>query len=330
MLADNVGGHQINGRRFHILMQSLREAESVHDVLSRVALTTAEVIPEADVVGVTMRRPDGGCDFPVDVGDDALTLDRIQCESGRGPCVEVTEPGGPAAVLCPDLTSRVADRWPALAAAAVEHGYSAMVAAGVPARGSDGAPVTGAISAYARKRGTLTEPARDTAVLLATHASLAIAAVQAGEATRHEVANLRAALHTRDVIGQAKGVLMERYGLTARHAFDALSAASQHLNVKLAELAAVIADGHRRPVAGAAPAVRRQRVEAVRERSLDRTIESFLSSAAVRERLAGRLERQAAEEPASRLVHLAQAAYQRGLAAGDRAKAAALARSAET
>jgi AmiR/NasT family two-component response regulator len=52
-----------------------------------------------------------------------------------------------------------------------------------------------------------------------------------------EIANLRVALTTRDVIGQAKGILMERHGLTADEAFDRLVTMSQHTNVKVREVA---------------------------------------------------------------------------------------------
>ena len=47
-----------------------------------------------------------------------------------------------------------------------------------------------------------------------------------------------AALANRDVIGQAKGILMERYHMTADTAFSRLTQASQHQNRKLTDLAA--------------------------------------------------------------------------------------------
>ena len=50
------------------------------------------------------------------------------------------------------------------------------------------------------------------------------------------------ALQSRDVIGQAKGILMERRGLDAGQAFDVLRSASQDLNVKLTEIAATLVE----------------------------------------------------------------------------------------
>lgn len=54
---------------------------------------------------------------------------------------------------------------------------------------------------------------------------------------RNQIGQLRTALETRDVIGQAKGILMERHHVTAEEAFAMLNRASQHCNVKLRDLA---------------------------------------------------------------------------------------------
>ena len=57
--------------------------------------------------------------------------------------------------------------------------------------------------------------------------------------TAHELreSQLQEALKSRDVIGQAKGVLMERRGLDSDEAFDVLRRTSQDLNVKLRDVA---------------------------------------------------------------------------------------------
>jgi AmiR/NasT family two-component response regulator len=63
------------------------------------------------------------------------------------------------------------------------------------------------------------------------------------DALQEENAHLRAALLTRDVIGQAKGVLMERHQIGADAAFAMLVELSQHQNRKLRDIAAEIAEG---------------------------------------------------------------------------------------
>lgn len=61
---------------------------------------------------------------------------------------------------------------------------------------------------------------------------------QALAACQAEVAGLREALTSRDLIGQAKGILMASEGVSADEAFDILRRASQRMNVKLRDVAA--------------------------------------------------------------------------------------------
>ena len=66
--------------------------------------------------------------------------------------------------------------------------------------------------------------------MFAAHAAVALAAVQQRD-------QLRRGLETRDVIGMAKGILMERYKLDGDRAFSVLVRASQQTNRKLREVA---------------------------------------------------------------------------------------------
>ena len=83
----------------------------------------------------------------------------------------------------------------------------------------------------------------DRAVVLAAHTSIALAAVLARNAAEREKAQLRRAIRSRDVIGQAKGLLMERRGVGEDEAFAILREASQSLNMKLAVIAESVANG---------------------------------------------------------------------------------------
>lgn len=66
--------------------------------------------------------------------------------------------------------------------------------------------------------------------MLMSHAAIAVAASRT-------VANLRTAIDSRDVIGQAKGIFMERYKLSSGQAFDLLVQSSQNTNTKLRDVA---------------------------------------------------------------------------------------------
>jgi hypothetical protein len=104
--------------------------------------------------------------------------------------------------------------------------------------------LSGALNMYSRRHHGFGPNAQDTALLLATHASLAMTHTQAVTFADLQAVQLRRAMDSRDLIGQAKGILMSRHGLTADEAFDLLRRTSQDLNVKLVELAGTLATRH--------------------------------------------------------------------------------------
>jgi hypothetical protein len=75
------------------------------------------------------------------------------------------------------------------------------------------------------------------ATLLAGHVSAVAGLAAAAGRARAEAHHLNLALEARDVIGQAKGILMAREGLTAAQAFEVLRSASQRTNRKLRDIA---------------------------------------------------------------------------------------------
>jgi hypothetical protein len=105
--------------------------------------------------------------------------------------------------------------------------------------------LSGALNIFSRTPGALGgEANRDRALLLATHATLAIATTEAVRLAELRETQLRQAIDSRDIIGQAKGILMHRRGISADEAFELLRRTSQELNVKLAEIAHTIATRH--------------------------------------------------------------------------------------
>jgi ANTAR domain len=88
----------------------------------------------------------------------------------------------------------------------------------------------GALSLYADQPAAFGDPHERVTILLATFAALALAEAQRAD-------QMHDALGNRDVIGQAKGILMERHGVGADAAFSVLSRVSQSENMKLAEIA---------------------------------------------------------------------------------------------
>ncbi|WP_245633648.1 GAF and ANTAR domain-containing protein [Amycolatopsis jejuensis] len=238
--ADGDDPPQASGTRFRTLTEMLLAAETVGEVLQHVVDTAVSLIPSADLVSITLRAPDGTFHTAAYTDPAAAELDRLQYDLGQGPCHDAAEPGRPEFIECPDLSA--ATIWPAWAPAAAGLGWGGVLATALAV---DSPPrFSGALNLYSRKADGLAEADRDLVLLLASHATLAVAETDA--ATRDEVhqQQLRRALDSRDVIGQAKGIIMARRGLDADEAFELLRRTSQQLNVKLVHLAGTLAERH--------------------------------------------------------------------------------------
>jgi ANTAR domain len=208
----------------------------VGEVLERV-VRAAQAVVGADVVSVTWRQ-DGEFTTPVETDPVASKADAVQYEHLEGPCVEATLQGGLGYIASSDL--RHDTRWTRFGPAAADLGLHAVFATGMFPR--DTGPRMGALNYYSRTPGGLDGVDRDVALVFATHASVALRGATAMEASELRTTQLAEAIRSRDVIGQAKGILMERRGLTAHEAFDTLRRTSQDLNVKLRDLAQTLAD----------------------------------------------------------------------------------------
>jgi GAF domain-containing protein len=155
-------------------------------------------------------------------GEPPLLLDRLQQRLGDGPCINAAKH---QSVFRIDDT-REELRWADFCAEAARLNVRSMlcVPLWIDERG------LGALSLYADQTMAFSESHERVTVLLATFAALALADAQRAD-------QMHDALSNRDVIGQAKGILMERHGVTADGAFSVLSRVSQAENVKLAEIA---------------------------------------------------------------------------------------------
>ncbi|WP_226363491.1 ANTAR domain-containing protein [Pseudonocardia abyssalis] len=227
---------------FLALASALMDAGTVRGVLVRVVEAAKAVLPGADLVSVTLRVA-GGFHTPAETDPLATRLDEIQYRLDDGPCVDATRKAGLGLTFCSDLATTT--RFGGFGPAAAELGVRSVLAVGLFPDG-DG-PRMGALNVYSRRVAGLDELDRDLALVLAAHASTALAATMAATSAELESAQLRQALHSRDVIGQAKGILMERRKIGSDEAFDVLRTASQSLNVKLAQVAQTLVD-HRAEV----------------------------------------------------------------------------------
>ncbi|GAA4900928.1 ANTAR domain-containing protein [Actinomycetospora succinea] len=209
-------------------------------LLGRVVDLSARVVAGADVVSVTLRR--GGSDgysTPAYSDELAVRLDALQYEYEEGPCVRALEAGGLGVTGSEDLAHDAA--FPRFGPAAAEIGANSVFAVGLFPVGEK-RPLRGALNFYRRRTGGFGQAEREAALLLAANVSTALAYVTVTESAELHDIQFQTALDSRDVIGQAKGILMERRGLDAAAAFDVLRRASQDLNVKLRDVAATLAE----------------------------------------------------------------------------------------
>jgi GAF domain-containing protein len=227
--------------QFAALTRSLLSATSVGAALQQIVDVSVRVVSGAELASVTLRDPAGGFYTPVETDTIAVELDQIQYRTGEGPCVDCARVPGPACARSDNL--REERRWPLFGPAAAGHGmWSVLSTALLP----DARPpqLSGALNLYCRRPHGFDDTDQDVALLLATHGSLALANTRAVTRAELDAEQLRRAIDSRDVIGQAKGILMARRGVDADTAFDILRSTSQHLNVKLAELAGTLASHH--------------------------------------------------------------------------------------
>ncbi|WP_155542702.1 GAF and ANTAR domain-containing protein [Amycolatopsis camponoti] len=226
---------------FGALAGTLLEAETLHEAMRQVVVAALRIVPEADLASITLRSPDGGFHTAVSTDETAEELDRIQYLTGEGPCVAAAEHRGPGHALTDDL-ARSAE-FPEFGPRAADLGFGSLLATTLlTERDSEREP--GAINLYSRRRGAFGDGAVDHALVLSAHASVALAGTAAHTAAALREEQLRRAIDSRDVIGQAKGILMNRRGVSADEAFDILRRTSQELNVKLSRLAHTLTERH--------------------------------------------------------------------------------------
>ncbi len=207
---------------------SLRE-RPMEGLLQRVTDLAKTVMPGMSEVSVTLlvqERPS----TVVATGQLAVDLDEGQYERGHGPCLHAAAAREIAEI--PDTRSET--RWPDHARRAAEHGNLSSLSVPLVI---DDPQVAGALNIYARQPNAFDQASRSAATRIAPYA-----AVAAGNLSRHRralerVDHLEAALASRAVIEQAKGILMERHDVTAHGAFRILARASIHTHMTVRRLA---------------------------------------------------------------------------------------------
>jgi hypothetical protein len=220
---------------FAEIAEQLYAADSFDEVLQRIAETTVGTVAGCDMASITVRQR-GTYLTAATTAAAASAVDQAQYDANEGPCLEAFETPIVYAPAFPDT------RWPTLSTRPAELGAQSIVSFQLDAASLANADTGGSLNAYGGEPDAFTDEAKNIGLILAAHASMAAGAAHQRRALQDLAVNLNKALLSRDVIGQAKGILMERCKMTPEDAFDALRQASQRLNEKLHAVAARLAE----------------------------------------------------------------------------------------
>jgi GAF domain-containing protein len=213
---------------------------SVTETLAKVVELAVTTVEGCDLAGLLLEK--GLATSPIYTDPILEDLDAFQHESGDGPGFDA-------------ITQRIifyADdlvddpRWPGFVPRASAAGIRSVLALPLTTNGQPGALIL-----YGRYPAAFGVVDRAKAVILASLAGVAVSAARSRESEERRVDNLTAALATRELIGQAQGILMERERIASGQAFDILRRASQHLNRKLRDVAQDLVDTGAKPETGA-------------------------------------------------------------------------------
>lgn len=204
------------------MARDLLTQQTVQQTLDRIVAHAVALVDGCEFAGV-LAVESGKLRTLAASHDVAVESDRLQLELGEGPCLDST--------LHEERVYRIVDltideRWPRYGPKA--HGLGIGSAMGFLLYTQE--RNLGALNLYGSRRKAFTERSEHVGWLLASHAAVAFASARSD-------AQLQQAIASRQEIGEALGIVMERHKVTEQQAFDMLRQRSQDKNVKLRELA---------------------------------------------------------------------------------------------
>ena len=211
---------------FADMARELLSDASVEETLEKISRLAVKTIDGCDHAGVSLVE--GRRVVTHGASDDVPeAIDIIQYETDQGPCLDAIREHE---VFIVDHLGEE-DRWSAFASrAATETGVASILSF----RLFVDEDTLGALNLYSRNRAAFGDAACQIGAVFAAHAAVAFV-------TARQRQDLERQIDSRDIIGQAKGILMARTGATEDQAFDMLRRASQHLNMKLRTVAEEVA-----------------------------------------------------------------------------------------
>jgi transcriptional regulator with GAF, ATPase, and Fis domain len=194
--------------------------------LNVLTVTAVQYVPEAQYAGIAVTDGRGRIHTQGAIGRYPALLDVIQQRHQEGPCLQAVRQH--RTVRIDDLNTET--RWPNYTHEALVHTRIRSVLCYVLSANHQ---TLGALTFYADHSRAFDAESEQLGFVYATHAAMA------WNALRRDI-QFHKALASRDIIGQAKGILIERHQITAEEAFNRLRQLSQESNIPVAELASRI------------------------------------------------------------------------------------------
>jgi GAF domain-containing protein len=200
-------------------------------LLNEVAHLAKRTIPGADEVSVTLAT-EKEAHTAAFTGQLALLLDEWQYDHGHGPCIDASAAATTLSV--PDMSTE--QRWPDWAAHALKTGAGSSLSIGLPLHDQ----VTGALNIYATTSQAFDRDAVALGQTFAGFAAAALANAHRYDAQASLAQQMQAAMQSRAVIEQAKGIIMGSRRCSPDEAFMVLTKISQDTNRKLRDVATAL------------------------------------------------------------------------------------------
>jgi GAF domain-containing protein len=190
--------------------------------------------------------PEGGLGLVASSSEAMRLLELFELQAQEGPCLDAFHTGQPVAH---ENLQAGSGRWPSFSAAALQAGFRSALA--LPLRLREA--TLGALNLLSVTQTPMDEADVIVARAFADLATLSVVQHRAAAEAQHLNEQLSAALASRVVIEQAKGVISERTGVDLAEAFSRLRGYARNHNLRLTDVAQAAVDGTLDPQAWAPP-----------------------------------------------------------------------------
>ena len=213
--------------------RAMEDESTPSDTMERALSFARELVPSAQDAGISLRRRGGSVETAAATSDVVVLADKLEYELGEGPCLDAIWHA--EVVRSNDIGAD--ERWRRWGPRVVEEaGMRSMLCLRLFTHEDR----LGALNLYSQQADAFDDADVEHGLAMAAHSAVALSAAL-------QIEHLRLGMDTRTAIGQAQGIMMERFDMDGAHAFAVLTRLSSHSNRKLREIAVEIIETRRLP-----------------------------------------------------------------------------------